>query len=69
MKTPIARTREIALRSFLTQVYDEVSRTLGAEAPTVAGVVIGRADAAGGARPKQPVLPLGCAFAVRYSSR
>jgi hypothetical protein len=69
MKTPIGRTREMALRSFLTQIYDEVSRTLGADAPTLAGVVISSADAGGEARPSKPALPLGCVFAVRYSSR
>jgi hypothetical protein len=66
MKAAMVRTWEMALRSL---GYGEVSRQFGADAPTVAGVVIGSADATGEVRPSKPALPLGCVFAVRYSSR
>ena len=63
MKTPIDRTWETALG---WQEYAEASRQFGADAPTLAGVVISGA-------PEQRVIPAalppGCVFAVRYVSR
>lgn len=65
MKTAIVRSWEMALDSL---GYDEVSRKVGPDAPTLAGVIISGAGS-GDARPNQSSLPLGCIFAVRYSSR
>jgi hypothetical protein len=66
MKTPIVRTREMALG---WQEYDEALRKFCVDAPTLAGVVISSADAAGEAGSSQASLPPGCVFAVRYVSR
>jgi hypothetical protein len=66
MKTAMVRTWKMALRSL---GYGEVSRQFGADAPTLTAVVISSAAPTAEARPSKPVLPLGCVFAVRYSSR
>src|ERR1019366_1173690 len=51
------------------QVFDEVSRKFGPDAPTMAGILIASGETTAKARTRKPVLPLGCVFAVRYSSR
>jgi hypothetical protein len=66
MKAPVVRAWEMALGS---QVFDEVSRKFGSDAPTVAGIVIASGETTAEVRTRKPVLPSGCIFAVRYSSR
>ena len=66
MKTPIVRAWKLALGS---KVFDELSRQFGHDAPTVADIVIASGEITAETRGCKPVLPQGCVFAVRYSSR
>lgn len=65
MKTPIVRTWKMALGS---QVFDD-ARKFSPDRPTMANIVIAGEKTTAEARTRKPVLPLGCVFAVRYSSR
>jgi hypothetical protein len=66
MKTLIVRAWEMALGS---QVFDEGARKFSPDRPTMANIVIAGEKTTAEARTRKPVLPLGCVFAVRYSSR
>ena len=66
MKTPIVQAWEMALGR---QVDDEAFQRTGADAPTLAGVVISFGQGRGEEWLHQAALPPGCVSAVRYVER